>query len=63
MTYRTRDGLDHSRSLDIWIWSNKPEIKHSADYSYNQFCGKRKPLLKELEHSQGWRWQKANGGA
>jgi hypothetical protein len=28
--------LDHSRMLDVWIWSNKPEIRTTADYIFSQ---------------------------
>lgn len=42
--------LDHSRQLDIWIWSNKPEIRKAADYIFKQLLKKRKPQLEYNFH-------------
>ena len=34
--------LDNSRPFDIWIWSNKPEIRESTSFIYKKFfsCNK-----------------------
>lgn len=29
--------LDNSRPFDIWIWSNKPEIRESTSFIYKKF--------------------------
>ena len=31
-----KNKLDYSRELDIWIWSNKPEIVKSADFLFSK---------------------------
>lgn len=31
-----KNKLDHSRDLQIWIWSNKPAIKDSADFIFKK---------------------------
>jgi len=39
--------LDHSRMLDVWIWSNKPEIRITADYIFTQLQKKHALRLKK----------------
>ena len=40
--------LDNSRMLDMWIWSNKPEIRITADYIFTLLQKKEKRRLKNF---------------
>ena len=36
MKNKGKNKLDNSRDLQIWIWSNKPAIKGSADFIFSK---------------------------
>jgi len=46
----TLKQLDNSRPIDIWIWSNKPEIRKTAEYIFTQLQQKKKLRLKSDFH-------------
>jgi hypothetical protein len=41
-----KNSPENSRPLDIWIWSNKPEIRITADYIFTQLRKKHALQLK-----------------
>ena len=46
---KPKNPLDNSRKLDIWIWSNKPEISATANFIFTLLQNKLKPRLKEFK--------------
>ena len=42
--------LDNARPIDIWIWSNKPEIRKTAEYIFTQLQKKLGPRLQRKFH-------------
>jgi len=46
---KQKNPLDNSRMLDIWIWSNKPEISATAKFIFTRLQNEQKPRLKEFK--------------